>query len=122
VATGGGLDEVTLEGSTHLWFVESGRADRKVWQPNDFGLTVRSAGDLAIGNARESATQIERMLNGAPGPVRDYVLANTAAALWVTGRYSLSEGIARARSAVDSGEAARLLARWKKLAPATGEP
>jgi anthranilate phosphoribosyltransferase len=49
--------------------------------------------------------------------VRDYVLANSAAALWVTGRFSLREGVALAASALDSGAAAQLLARWRQLAP-----
>jgi anthranilate phosphoribosyltransferase len=44
--------------------------------------------------------------------VRDYLLANAAAALWVIESSPLPEAIARAASAIDSGAAARLLDRW----------
>ena len=54
--------------------------------------------------------------------MRDYVLANSAGALWVTGRFSLREGAAQAASAIDSGAAARLLERWRELAPARTVP
>jgi anthranilate phosphoribosyltransferase len=107
-----GLDEVTLDGPTAVRVVESGQVRLESWHPDDFGLKPRSAQDLRVNGPEESAERIRRAFEGEPGPVRDYVLANSAAALWVTGMSSLREGVARAAVAIDSGAAAGLLSRW----------
>ncbi len=119
VVTGSdGLDEITLQGPTLIRLIERGRVEHDIWMPEDFGLSRQSAIALEIRDAAESAAKLERLFAGDMGPVRDYVLANSAGALWVTGRCSLREGADRAPLAIDSGAAARLLERWRKLAPA----
>jgi anthranilate phosphoribosyltransferase len=112
-----GLDEITLAGPTFVRVIESGRVEEKAWRPDDFGLTSQDAGPLKIRDAAESALKLERLFDGEKGPVRDYVLANCAGALWVTGGFSLREGVLRAASAIDSGAAARLIKRLRELAP-----
>ncbi|HZW33373.1 MAG TPA: anthranilate phosphoribosyltransferase [Isosphaeraceae bacterium] len=107
-----GLDEVTLDGSTSVRVVEAGTVRRESWRPEDFGLERSHAAVLRVGSPEESAERIRRIFHDEPGPARDYVLANSAAALWVTGRFALREGVARAATAIDSGAAARLLDRW----------
>ena len=60
------------------------------------------------------------VLAGEPGPVRDIVLLNAAAALAAAAGVpgpdalvpALADGYARAAQAVDSGAAAALLDRW----------
>jgi anthranilate phosphoribosyltransferase len=115
-----GLDEVTLDGPTTVRVVESDQVRLESWYPDDFGLKSRSAEDLRIHGPEESAERIRRAFAGEPGPVRDYVLANSAAALWVAGQSSLREGIARAALAIDSGTAAGLLARWSVVSGQDG--
>ena len=44
--------------------------------------------------------------------MRDYLLANAAAALWAVEPSDLRDAVARAAAAIDSGDAARLLERW----------
>jgi len=118
VVTGSdGLDEITLQGPTLIRVIECGRVEHNVWTPENFGLSCQSATALEIRDAAESAAKLERLFAGEIGPVRDYVLANSAGALWVAGRCSLREGADRAASAIDSGAAARLLKRWRELAP-----
>lgn len=113
VVTGSdGLDEVTLDGPTSVLVVESGVIRRMSWDPEDFGLARRGAAGLRVEGPEHSAERIRRTLAGERGPVRDYVLANTAAALWVVEEAPLLEGVARAAGAIDSGTAARLLDRW----------
>jgi anthranilate phosphoribosyltransferase len=113
VVTGSdGLDEVTLNGPTRVLVVESGVIRGEIWHPEDFGLTSSGAGALRVSAPEESAERIRRTLAGEPGPVRDYLLANAAAALWVVEQHSLREGVSRAAEAIDSGGAARLLDRW----------
>jgi len=61
---------------------------------------------------------VRRLLAGEPGPVRDAVLLNAAAALaahtGLTGDLlaDLRAGSERATRAVDSGAAGELLSRW----------
>ena len=113
VATGSdGLDEVTLDGPTTVRLVEPGQVRLETWLPDDFGLASCGAEGLRVNGPEESAERIRRAFAGEPGPVRDYVLANSAAALWVAGMSSLREGVARAAVALDSGAAAGLLSRW----------
>jgi anthranilate phosphoribosyltransferase len=107
-----GLDEVTLAGLTRVRVVESGTVRLETWLPEDFGLKSCPTNGLRVSGPEDSAERIRRTLAGEPGPVRDYVLANTAAALWVAGESSLREGVARAATAIDSGASARLLAQW----------
>jgi anthranilate phosphoribosyltransferase len=116
VVTGSdGLDEVTLAGPTRVCVVESGKVRLETWQPEDFGLKPSHAVELRVRGPEDSAERIRRAFEGEPGAVRDYVLANSAAALWVTGHSSLREGVSRAATAIDSGAATRLLARWSEI-------
>jgi anthranilate phosphoribosyltransferase len=111
------LDEVTLDGPTQVWNVEDQCVRRELWHPEDFGLSRHAASTIQIRDARESADLLVRTFAGEKGPVRDYVLANSAAALWVARRTPLREGTAQAAVAIDSGATARLLERWRQLAP-----
>jgi anthranilate phosphoribosyltransferase len=118
VVTGwNGLDEVTLEGPTQVRVIESGRVRRADWEPEDFELPRHGIAAIKVRDPVESAARITSAFAGEKGPVRDYILANSAASLWVTGQHSLREGTALAASAIDSGAAMRLLDRWRQLAP-----
>jgi anthranilate phosphoribosyltransferase len=119
VVTGSdGLDEVTLSGPTHVRLVEGGKVRHEVWDPEDFGLSRQSAAGIKIRDVSESAQKLTAAFAGEKGAVRDYIIANSAAALRVMGPTSLREGAALATSAIDSGAAAALLDRWRELAPA----
>jgi anthranilate phosphoribosyltransferase len=112
-----GLDEVTLDGPTQVWAVEAGRVRREVWHPEDFGLIRQGVAAIKVRNPLESAEKLTRAFAGEKGPVRDYILANSAAALWIARSNSLRDGTALAAAAIDSGAAAGLLERWRRLAP-----
>ena len=121
VVTGGdGLDEITLEQPTIVRLVEAGRVERFRWCPEDFGLARQDASSLVVRDARESARRLIQVFEGERGPARDYVIANTAAALWVNGRCTLLEGAAQAGLAIDSGAASRVLEGLRRIAPAAG--
>ncbi len=110
-----GLDEVTLDGPTKVLWVEHGQVTRRTWQPADFGLSEVRAADLRVSGPAESANRIRKLLEGEQGPVREIVLANTAAALFVAGQVSdLKAGVERSARALDSGDALRLLDRWRE--------
>jgi anthranilate phosphoribosyltransferase len=116
VVTGSdGLDEVTLSGPTRVLVVEPGGIEEQTWTPEDFGLPTVGTMELKVSGPEESAQRIGQMLRGEPGPMRQVVLANAAAALWALAPCSLREGVARAARAIDSGAAARLVERWSML-------
>lgn len=118
-----GLDEVSLGSVTHVRVVDDTEVSDHVWEPSDFGLGSVSASELEVSGPAESADRIARMLAGEPGPVRQTVLANAAAALWVATGDDLKECVTRASEAVDSGRAARLLEEWRLLsASEPGKP
>ena len=105
-----GLDEVTLAGPTYVRRVRDGRVESLQWAPGDFGLEPVAVGDLKADSPEASAAIIRGVLAGGDGPTRRIVLANAAAALLVCGRVSkLTDGVALAAQAVDSGGARRVL-------------
>ena len=87
-------------------------APRGLWPRHN---TPRRA--FEIRNPQESAEKLTRTFAGEKGPVRDYILANSAAALWVARQIPLLEGAARAAAAIDTGAVSGLLEQWRRLTP-----
>ncbi len=107
-----GLDEVTLAGRTWVTEAGAGRLRQFHWTPEDFGLRATGREEMLVQGPAESAQIIRRILDGRPGPPRDIVLANAAAALWTAGRHpSLAACRQIAAQAVDSGATRDLLNR-----------
>jgi len=107
-----GLDEVTLAGTTRVSEVREGVVHEFTWRPEDFGLQTAGLESMKISGPEESATLIRAILAGQPGPPRDIVVLNAAAALWTAGKHaSPGECAALAAAAIDSGAARELLAR-----------
>ena len=107
-----GLDELTITGSTRVseW---NGREIRTYEvAPEDAGLARADAAALKGGDPAENAAITRAILEGERGPRRDVVLLNAAAALVAADRAEdLKAGARQAARAIDSGEAARVLAR-----------
>jgi anthranilate phosphoribosyltransferase len=115
-----GLDELTTTGPSSVWVVSGGTVTRVTFDPADLGIGRSAVADLAGGDAARNAAVARAYLAGEPGPVRDTVLLNAAAALAAEAVVpgpeglvaALADGYARAAAAVDSGAAADLLERW----------
>jgi anthranilate phosphoribosyltransferase len=122
VVTGSdGLDEVTLDGPTRWRRIESGTVRAGTWNPEDFDLRPVHARELKVSGPEESARLLRRMFEGEPGPVRDVVLANAAAALWTMTPCPPADAARRAAEAIDSGAAARLIERWSEMTRSGGK-
>jgi anthranilate phosphoribosyltransferase len=101
-----GLDEISNTGLTHISEVHEGVVRTSTVSPEDFGLPRASLRDLRGGDREENADIIRRVLAGEPGPRRDIVLMNAAAALVVGGKArDFKDGMAQAAQAIDSGAA-----------------
>ncbi len=114
-----GLDELSTTGPSDVWVVAGGAVEEVRFDPRDVGLAPATLDDLRGGDAVHNAGVVREVLAGRPGPVRDAVLLNAAAALVAadgTSAASLTADLRRALEdagrAVDSGAAADLLARW----------
>ena len=102
----GGLDEITLSGDTSVWEVIDEEVREWTLTLGDTGLSKRSIEEIRGGSKEENAAAMRRLFQGETGPVRDYVLVNSAAVLLVGGlALNLREGIVLAAEVIDSGAA-----------------
>ena len=109
--------------ATDAVLIEEDRLDAFVIDPASLGLMPPSPGDLAGGGPDDNARILVRAIGGTAGPVRDILVVNAAAALWMAGiASSLQDGMARAEEAATSGAAKDVLERFinttGRLAPA----
>jgi anthranilate phosphoribosyltransferase len=112
VVHGDGLDELATTGANRVAALRDGIVTEFSLDAAEAGLPAARRADLAGGTPAENALIMRALLAGTPGPIRDVVLFNAAAALLVAGRAcSLVEGVALAADAIDSGGAARVLER-----------
>ena len=115
-----GLDELTTTTTSTVWLVRDTGVTRHSIDPAELGLSRCTTADLRGGDASYNAAVARSVLAGEPGPVLDTVLLNAAAALAAYDGVpaasglagTLGAGCARAREAVQSGAAARLLDAW----------
>ncbi|MBM4409047.1 MAG: anthranilate phosphoribosyltransferase [Chloroflexi bacterium] len=118
VVHGEGLDELPLDGSGVLYDVTADGVERREVSAQAAGLGPAPTSALAGGSPEENAALVEAVLAGDPGPRRDVVLLNAAAALVVAGRAAdLPAGVRAAASTIDSGAALALLARLRAARP-----
>jgi anthranilate phosphoribosyltransferase len=111
-----GLDEISTCGPTRVLEVRDGGITEYTLTPGDFGMPVARLEDLAGGEPAEAAALFRRVLAGEPGPARDIVLVNAAAAVYVSGQAeTLGEGLERGREALDSGKARGKLERLREV-------
>jgi anthranilate phosphoribosyltransferase len=108
-----GLDEISIAGPTRVFSVRGDRVEQIQIRPSDFNLEERPLTDVAGGDPAHNADVIRRVFAGEPGPPRDFMLLNSAAALLVAGRVAdLSEGVKLAGATLDSGAARSKLAEF----------
>ena len=104
------LDEISLWGTTAVFDVTADSVLRKEWRAADFGLPECDVASLRVSSAAQSAEVILDVLKGVPGAASDMVVANTAAALFVSGKVEdLKGGVDLAASAIRDGKSYALL-------------
>lgn len=107
-----GLDELSIGSRTRVIEVVDGGTAEWFVEPGQFGLAPAQLSEVAGGTPAENAAVVRGVLAGDPGPGRDLVLLNAAAAIHVGGLAAdLSEGVEKAAAAIDSGAAADVLER-----------
>ena len=105
-----GIGEITVSGNTHVTEIRNGHLAHREIAPEDFGITSGPTDLLVVQNPQQSADIINRVLTGQPGPARDIVVINAAAALWISGICDdLGTGVERCQMAIDKGHASDIL-------------
>jgi len=116
-----GLDELSTTGYSKVSECRDGAVKTFYVHPSDVGLPKAPAAALAGGDAATNAGIVRDVLAGTRGPARDVVVLNAGAALFVAGRAArLSDGLAAAAAAIDSGAAQRTLdalVHWSAAPP-----
>ncbi|MBM3935239.1 MAG: anthranilate phosphoribosyltransferase [SAR202 cluster bacterium] len=111
-----GVDKVSLGDITHFWELKGGKITEYQTTPEELGFKRVKLADLKVKSAAESAELARGVLAGRPGPARDMVVVNAAAAFVASDRArTLKEGIAMAQKSIDSGAAQKKMEELAKL-------
>ena len=114
VVHGSGLDELALHGFTQAVRVGDGRLEPMEITPEQAGLVRRPVEAIAGGSPKDNAALLSALLRGEGEAAHADVVALNAGALLMTAGLAagLADGVARAREAIASGDAGRLLDRF----------
>ena len=108
-----GLDEITSTGPSQVTELKDGVLKTFEVTPDCFGFETATAADLQGGTAADNAAILRSVLEGRPGPAREIVVMNAAAAVAAGGLAGdLPSGVAVAEESIASGAA---LAALEKL-------
>jgi len=122
-----GMDEVSLGAATLVGELKDGEVREYEIHPEDFGLPMASNRALKVDTPEQSRELLLAVLDNSPDPAvraaRDIVLLNAGVALYAANVVpSMTEGLLRARAALESGAARtklnELVATAKALTPA----
>ncbi|MEK7795216.1 MAG: anthranilate phosphoribosyltransferase [Candidatus Hydrogenedentota bacterium] len=105
-----GLDEITVTGPTYVAEANAGHVKVYELLPEDAGIPRTPDADLSGGNAVDNAAITRDVLLGVPGPRRDIVVLNAAAALLAgEAAHDWKSAAKAAAESIDSGAAMRKL-------------
>ncbi len=111
-----GLDEITLTSKTVVSELKDGEVKTFHLTPEEAGLSRCHPDDLKGGEPAENARIILEILKGDTGPKTDAALLNAGAAIMLGGKAeTLTEGVEKARAAIESGKAMEKLEKLREL-------
>jgi len=105
-----GMDEITITGRTRVAELAGGSVREYDISPEDFSMPRGALDDLLAESPEDSANSIRAVLGGAPGPQRNVILLNAAAAILAAGAADAwPSAIELAARSIDQGAAKRAL-------------
>lgn len=117
-----GLDELALSGPSLMAEYKDGQVTTREVSPEELGLRRASIEQIRSADVESSKQILENVLNGEPGPYRDIVVLNAAAALLAGDAVSsLEEGVEKAKESIDSGAARDRLDAFVRISQAAAE-
>lgn len=116
------LDEISMSAETVVCEFDNGSFERYEITPEQFGFARCRKEELTGGTPEENAAITRSILNGAQGPMRNAVVLNAGAALYIAGKTSSMEaGVRLAEEVIDSGRAAQKLEEFREASRKTAE-
>lgn len=101
-----GLDELSTGAVNDVLGVSPDGVRASVIDPAELGFAAPADDHIAGGDPAENAAVSRAVLDGVPGPARDLVVLNAAAALWLAGRADdVHGGVELAGRTIDEGAA-----------------
>jgi anthranilate phosphoribosyltransferase len=111
-----GFDEISIAASTQYAELKDGEVTTGTIRPGTLGIVPADVEPLRAGTAADSLALIRQALANEPGPAREIVAVNAAAALYVSGlAKDLREGVQKAKAAMASGAALEQFDAFAKL-------
>jgi anthranilate phosphoribosyltransferase len=112
---GDGMDELSVSGPSHVIEIDGQRKEYEL-DPTELGLARAPIEAMRGGGPEDNARIAREILGGAPGPRRDVVLLNSAAALRAAGlAKDWKDGLRTGADAIDTGRAGDVLQRWATI-------
>jgi len=124
VHAGDGMDEISIGAPTEVVELRAGEIRRYTLEPESFGIQPAGSENLIANDAKESLQFIHAAFDNRPGPARDIVALNAAAAIYCAGLADdLAAGFSTACSVIEQGLAREKLAALVRYtnAPAVTE-
>ena len=117
-----GMDEVSLGAATLVGELKDGEVTEYEVHPEDFGMSMASNRTLKVDTALDSKTMLMGVLDNHSSAAKDIVVLNAGVALYAANVAStMAQGVALARTAIESGAAKAkleaLIALSNQLAP-----
>ena len=101
-----GMDEVSIQGKTHVAELKDGEVKTFTVTPEDFSLSQGEVADLAVEGAEESLAVIKGIFANQDSSAKDIVVLNAGAAIYAAGVVSSwQEGVEKAQSVIADGAA-----------------
>ncbi|MFC5496325.1 anthranilate phosphoribosyltransferase [Caenimonas terrae] len=116
-----GMDEVSLGAATMVGELKNGEIKEYEIHPEDFGMAMASNRALKVETPEQSRAMLLAVLDNQPGAPRDIAILNAGVALYAANvAPTMKEGIALARTAVESGAAKARLEQLVALSNSLG--
>jgi anthranilate phosphoribosyltransferase len=106
VVHGDGMDEIASTAPTRISELNDGRVETYELDPREFIGDYAERSSLVGGDAEANAIIVRNLIGGQPGPQRDIVCLNAAAAILAGGvATDFASGWEKAQESIDSGKA-----------------
>jgi anthranilate phosphoribosyltransferase len=116
-----GMDEVSLGAATMVGELKNGEITEYEIHPEDFGMAMASNRALKVETPEQSKAMLLGVLDNQPGAARDIAILNAGVALYAANvAPTMKDGIALARTAVESGAAKARLEKLVALSKSLG--
>jgi anthranilate phosphoribosyltransferase len=105
-----GMDEISIAAKTYIAELKDGNITRYEISPADFDMQIQDITKLAVKDVNESLSMMNSVLDNTEGAAKDIVCLNAGAAIYTAGLVSsIQEGVAKAKTTIESGAAKQKL-------------